>query len=206
MTPPRIELGTYSLEGCCSIHLSYGANVFWFSQLSPARQRQDSENGSSSHYTLAGHSRKVPLFGILDLSSAHSVRRTNRELLLPARLTGVSRSGGYALVRQKAQRMKATVPMFSGFHSLVPPDNGGILKMAAARITHSLAILEKSRCSGSSICHLLTPFAGQIGSCCSPPDRTMTKLRTVVRAPARRMQDLQRSGGGIHLSAKKRSG
>ena len=28
MTPPRIELGTYSLEGCCSIQLSYGAFIF----------------------------------------------------------------------------------------------------------------------------------------------------------------------------------
>src|SRR5512139_112128 len=27
VTPPRIERGTYSLEGCCSIQLSYGASV-----------------------------------------------------------------------------------------------------------------------------------------------------------------------------------
>ena len=27
VTPPRIERGTYSLEGCCSIHLSYGAET-----------------------------------------------------------------------------------------------------------------------------------------------------------------------------------
>ena len=26
VTPPRLERGTYSLEGCCSIQLSYGAN------------------------------------------------------------------------------------------------------------------------------------------------------------------------------------
>jgi hypothetical protein len=25
VTPPRFERGTYSLEGCCSIQLSYGA-------------------------------------------------------------------------------------------------------------------------------------------------------------------------------------
>jgi hypothetical protein len=27
VTPPRLERGTYSLEGCCSILLSYGAVI-----------------------------------------------------------------------------------------------------------------------------------------------------------------------------------
>jgi hypothetical protein len=27
VTPPRLERGTYSLEGCCSIQLSYGASL-----------------------------------------------------------------------------------------------------------------------------------------------------------------------------------
>ena len=34
VTPPRLERGTYSLEGCCSIQLSYGAG-FRRSQRSP---------------------------------------------------------------------------------------------------------------------------------------------------------------------------
>jgi hypothetical protein len=25
--PPRLERGTHSLEGCCSIQLSYGTNI-----------------------------------------------------------------------------------------------------------------------------------------------------------------------------------
>jgi hypothetical protein len=71
------------------------------------------------------------------LSSAHSVPRTNRELLLPARpnddkaqngrsgacppnarLTTVRR--GYPLVRQKAQRMKATGPIQQSKYTKVP--------------------------------------------------------------------------------------
>ena len=34
VTPPRLERGTYSLEGCCSIQLSYGA---FNAQLHPLR-------------------------------------------------------------------------------------------------------------------------------------------------------------------------
>ncbi len=147
VTPPRIELGTYSLEGCCSIHLSYGANVFWFSQLSPARQRRfrfpesrlraESKEREILKMAAARTTRLLAIFeksrcsgsSICHLLTRHasrgSVRRTNRELLLPAqpnddkaqngrsgacppnaRLTTVRR--GYPLVRQIAQRMKAT--------------------------------------------------------------------------------------------------
>ena len=28
VTPARLERATHSLEGCCSIHLSYGAKIF----------------------------------------------------------------------------------------------------------------------------------------------------------------------------------
>ena len=49
-----------------------------------------------------GHFRKVPLFGILDLSSAHSVRRTNRELLLypiPLENSGIFPEGVLRTIR-----------------------------------------------------------------------------------------------------------
>ncbi len=38
VTPPRLERGTYSLEGCCSIQLSYGAI---FAQLMELRQNPE---------------------------------------------------------------------------------------------------------------------------------------------------------------------
>lgn len=40
VTPPRLERGTYSLEGCCSIQLSYGAGFLHRSGLSKGHARR----------------------------------------------------------------------------------------------------------------------------------------------------------------------
>ncbi len=52
VTPARIERATYSLEGCCSIQLSYGAKLL---SSDPDSKRRDAQNGSHSQRTFVGH-------------------------------------------------------------------------------------------------------------------------------------------------------
>lgn len=85
VTPARIERATYSLEGCCSIQLSYGAKFLLQIILQPSPANSRLKDGGT-HKTCCG--------GILKMAAAHCVRRPFwKRLLLPARTTDVGRAG-----------------------------------------------------------------------------------------------------------------
>ncbi len=54
VTPARIERATYSLEGCCSIQLSYGVNLSFFEILLSLRSSGSRKTASTAFGGFVG--------------------------------------------------------------------------------------------------------------------------------------------------------